>query len=162
MNKGGLSQVIVNVLLIVLVIVVISTLWAFLNNYLKKSPIEESQSRLNCLKDVDIEVLNACYDKNPLLNNPLLKITVKNKRELTLGDFFLIRVTYNNDTMVDIPTAYYTYIQGYETKTIIIPFYPNIKKIKVIPKIEGQVYLCTNEAPEVENIKDCEINVGGS
>ena len=67
-----------------------------------------------------------------------------------------------NDTMVDIPTAYYTYIQGYETKTIIIPFYPNIKKIKVIPKIEGQVYLCTNEAPEVENIKDCEINVGGS
>ena len=58
--------------------------------------------------------------------------------------------------MQRIPTPYHTYVGAYKTEPIYIPYKQDIAKIKVIPKIEEQVYLCPNEAPEYKGgINDC-------
>ena len=86
MKKRGLSQVVAIVLILIISLVAIGVLWGFVKNLLEKetTSIEKAQTALNCIQGVDITILDACYKNN------LFKITIKNQRELILGDFFLV------------------------------------------------------------------------
>lgn len=148
MKKKGLSGIIANVLLVLLTISLISVVGFFAIKFAKQDPFEK-QSSFNCVTNANIMILSACYEGN------LLKINVKNNREIMLGDFFLVEVSYIDSRVEEIPTPYHTYVKGYETKQIVIPYLAEISKIKVIPKIEAQAYLCSNNAPVFEGIKEC-------
>jgi len=154
--------VIAVVFLIIIAVLAVGFLGSFVLNYIRTSPLDKTQLSLNCIQDVNIQVLDACYNINSELAT--LNIKVKNKRELILGDFFLILITYQNGETEKIPTPLNTFVKGYETKTIQafkseeINLFSEIEKIKVIPQIEGQNYLCDQSAPEVESVKLC----GGS
>jgi len=150
MNKRGVSQVIVQVLLILLAIAATGILLLTIRELISTERIDESQSRLNCLQDVDIELLDVCYSGN------LLHMTIKNNRELVLGDFFLVSITFENGTVLDVPTPYNTFINGYETKKISMVYYLGTKEILVVPKIESQSFLCLDSAPKFTEIGECE------
>jgi len=146
MNKRGLSAIIsvaISILIVIVIIILISS-------YLKKIPLKDTQSKLNCVQDVEIQILSACYENN------ILKIKLKNKNDIILGDFFLITYFYNDGTSKIVPSSYLTSLQPYETKTILMPYHENLIKIKVIPRIESQSYLCPEQAPEFQPILQCE------
>ena len=144
MEKRG-SQTLTEFLLIIVAVIAIISISLIIKN----RNIEDLQVRFNCIKDIKIEILNTCYEGN------LLKIEIKNKDDVILGDFFLISLYFNDQTSETIPTPYNTYIMPYEIKTIIIPYYEGVEKIRVIPRIENQNYLCPEFAPEYENINEC-------
>jgi hypothetical protein len=144
-DKKGVTQIITIVLLILLAIVTVISI----NAIIKNNRSEEIQTRVNCISDVKIKILNVCYERN------LLNIEIRNEDDIILGDFFLIDLFFNNKTLLTIPTPYNTYIDSYETKTIIVPYYNDLQKIRVIPKIEGQNYLCSGKAPEYKDIEEC-------
>ena len=145
MKKRG-SQTLTAFLLIMIAVIAVVSIYAIIKN----RNVENVQTKFNCIKDIKIEILNACYENN------LLKIEIKNKESIILGDFFLIALYFKNQTSETIPTPYHTYIMPYETKTIIVPRHNDLQKIKVIPRIENQNYLCSEFAPEFENINECE------
>jgi len=145
MEKRG-TQTLTTFLLIIVAVIAITSIILIIKN----RNIEELQVKFNCIKDIKIEILNTCYEGN------LLKIEIKNKDDIILGDFFLISLYFNNQTSETIPTPYNTYIMPYETKTITIPYYKGLEKIRVIPRIENENYLCSELAPEYENINECE------
>ncbi len=147
MQKKG-SQFLTVFLLIIIAIATISGIYFIIEN----QDLEDAQTKFNCVKDVKIEILNACYENN------LLKIKTKNKEDIILGDFFLVLLDFNNGTSEKIPTPYNTYIMPYETKTIIIPYYEGLNTIRLIPRIEKQNYLCLESAPEFKNITECKEN----
>ena len=145
MNTKGIAEILIIgffILITVLIIFLVKPL-------LKNKGLEESQSLINCIQDVEIEIVNACYQNN------LLKIKISNKKSIILGDFFLVVMTYSNGEEEPIPTPYHTYVYPYETKDIFVAFETLPEKIKVIPRIEKQAYLCKNEAPEFKNINSC-------
>ena len=148
-EKRGLSNIIVTVLFVLLVIAAAGILYSVIKKYVAGSNLEQGKASINCISDVKIEILNACYQGN------LFKITIKNKGSLILGDFFLIDLFYLNGTSEIIPTPYNTFINPYQTKTVIVPYHENLEKIMVIPKIENQAYLCYQNAPEFKSIKEC-------
>ncbi len=144
MEKRG-SQTLTAFLLIIIAVIAIIYIYSIIKN----RNIENLQVKFNCIKDIKIEILNACYENN------LLKIEIKNKDDIILGDFFLVTLYFNNQTSKTIPTPYHTYIMPYETKTIIVPYHEGLEKIRVIPRIENQNYLCSEFAPEYKNIMEC-------
>jgi len=150
LNKKAISNVVVAVLLIFIAVLSVLFLSTFIKDYLRNEQFEETQLSLNCVQDVEIEILGACYDED------LFKITIKNKRDIILGDFFLIVFYYADGESETIPTPYLTYIMPYETNTLIVPYKKSTDKIIVVPKIEEQSFLCFNSAPEFSNIKECE------
>ena len=81
---------------------------------------------------------------------------MKNKKDIILGDFFLVILYFENGISEEIPTPYNTRVMPYETKTITIMYYEGTEKIKVVPRIEEQSYLCREVAPEFGDIKECE------
>ena len=145
-NKKGLSQVIAITIIILLSLFAVAILWTATKTIIDRYNVGQTQEFLNCIQGANIQILDACQQNN------LLKITIKNKRELILGDFFLVDITFNNGSVQRIPTPYHTYIGAYKTEPIYIPYKLEIAKIKVIPKIEEQAYLCPNEAPEYKGI----------
>jgi len=144
MEKRG-SQTLTAFFLIIIAVVAVTSIILIIKN----RNIEDLQVRFNCIKDIKIEILNTCYEGN------LLKIEIKNKDDIILGDFFLISLYFSNQTSETIPTPYNTYIMPYETKTITVPYYKGLEKIRVIPRIENKNYLCSEFAPEYENINEC-------
>lgn len=148
-NKKGLSNIVAMLFLVLVALLAIAVFWVVVKNLLQEKTDKIAHGSFNCIKDVDIDILDACYKNN------LLKITIKNKRELILGDFFLVTFTYTDGTKETAPTPPHTYLQGYETKTIIVPYIQDTQEIRVIPKIENQVYLCYESAPEYKNIREC-------
>jgi len=152
MEKRGLSKVVAIFFIIMISVMAVILFWVFLTNTLEKQgeSVQEKYSFLNCIQDVEISILDVCYQDN------LLKLKLKNKRELILGDFFLVEFTFINGSVELIPTAYHTYLQPYETKTIIVQYPGELEKIKVIPKIETQAYLCPDSAPTHKNIGACQ------
>jgi hypothetical protein len=150
MRKKGVSQLVGNVLLILVALAAIGALSVIINNVVKDDSLSDSQKGLNCLQGVEIELLSVCYENN------LLNIEVKNKRELTLGDFFLIDITFQNGSKLEIPTPYNTFVDGYETKTISMIYYDDTKDIQVIPQIESQAFPCREQAPIYKNVLECE------
>ncbi len=147
-KKGAASQILTITLLIIIVIIAILSI----STILKNKQAEDIQTKFNCINDVKIEILNACYNQN------ILNIKIKNKEDIILGDFFLINMQFNDKTSETIPTPFNTFIESYETKIIQVPYHQNLNKIKVIPRIESQSYLCPGIAPEYENIMECEEN----
>lgn len=145
MKKRGLSNIIITIFLVVIALILVVSL----NSIMKKQDIEKSQLMLNCIQDIDVKILNACYKNN------LLNIQVKNRKDIILGDFFLIQMIFDNESKI-IPTAYKTSVMPYQTKTITIPYYEGLKKIKVIPRIESQNFLCMENAIEFSPIGECE------
>ena len=150
MDKRGISDVISAVLLILLVIAAIGTLAFYITNFLKNDALEKEQLYFNCIKDVEIELLDVCYRGN------ILDIKIKNKKSVFLGDFFLVEVGFGNGSVQNIPTAYNTRVAPYETKIVSMPYYSGTTKIKVIPQIESHSILCYESAPEFLNITACE------
>ena len=144
MKKRGVSEVISIFFAILVVTIIIIIIFSYIKNY----KVEQAQSKLNCIKDVNVEILDACYENN------VLKITLKNRNDIILGDFFLVTIYYQGTSKV-IPTPYLTYLNPYEAKTILMPYYEGTEKIKVIPRIERQSYLCPEVAPEFKDIKPC-------
>jgi len=149
LSKKGLSNIVATILLILISIIAIVLVGSYIKNFLRNKQIEQSQLNLNCIQDVEIEILEACYNEN------LFKITVKNKKDIILGDFFLIIFYYSDGENEIIPTPYLTYIMPYETKIINVPYKKPTDKIIVVPRIEEQSFLCMNNAPEYSNIKEC-------
>jgi len=149
-EKRGLSNVVTTVLFILLIVILAGGLWIGISKVIKNTALEEQEEILNCVQDVKLEILDVCYSGN------LLKMKLKNKKSVILGDFFLVQMTYEDGNMETIPTAYHTYLQGYEVKEIIVPYYEGVVKIKIVPKIEKQAYLCVESAPEFSGIGECE------
>jgi len=149
LDSRGLSQVVSTVLIILISIMAIGMLTVFVFNVIKQQNIEEAQTALNCITDVDVKILSACYTGN------LLKIKIKNEKDIILGDFFLIDIFYFDREKETIPTPYYTIVNAYESRDLIVPYLSPIEKIKVIPRIESTAFLCYDNAPEYSNIKEC-------
>jgi len=144
------KNLVTTVLFILVIVILAGILWESVRTIIKNTELEKQEELLNCVQEVKLEILDVCYEGN------LLKMKLKNKKDTILGDFFLIQMTYEDGNVETIPTAYHTYLNAYETKQIIVPYYEGVVKIKVIPKIENQVYLCVESAPEFENIGECE------
>lgn len=146
-SKKGASQIMVIVLLIVLAAISVLSI----SSIIKNQNVEKIQTKFNCISDVKIEILDACYTDN------LFNITIKNKHSVILGDFFLVRLFFDTKNSNTIPSPPEIYIGPYETKTFIFPHgedLSSLNKIQVIPKIEDQSYLCMENAPEFI-IKEC-------
>ncbi len=145
-DKEGISSIMTTIFLIVLATVSIISFYQIIKDY----NVERVQMKFNCIKDVNVEILDACHEDNTL------KIKMKNNEDIILGDFFLVVLYFDDGTSEEIPTAYNTFIMPYETKIIVIPYYEGIIKMKVVPRIEEESYLCREVAPDFKNIEECE------
>jgi hypothetical protein len=146
MEKRGVSKIMTTVLLVVIAIILVFSIYPIVRDY----SAGKLQIKFNCIQDADIDILNACYEDN------LLKIEVKNKNDIILGDFFLVILYFETGISEEVPTPYNTYVMPYETKIITMVYYEGTEKIKVVPRIEEQSYLCREAAPEFEDIEECE------
>ncbi|MFH1307634.1 MAG: hypothetical protein ABIH72_02170 [archaeon] len=149
MRKRGVSTLIVMVFLILLA-AIFSLIMALV---IQKFSVHDDSTQFSCLQDMDVAILDACYENN------ILKVDVKNNKNVLLGDFLLILINFGAGETSKAPTIPGTTIRGFESKTAYVifqePITEPIKEIYVVPRLQQEKILCYEGAPKYSNIKQC-------
>ncbi len=98
MKKRAQSGIIVTVLLILIVLATIVIVSTIIFKTIETSKKEISKSS-TCLKNIDFEIINACYNEtDSVLGIWEIKILLKNKENIGFNESFILHITEKGAT----------------------------------------------------------------
>lgn len=156
LHKKAVSPAIATIIVVALCLVLGAIIMRFGGDYIKNlsAETEEYEGRISCSIDVEIEIMNACFDRE----NSRIDIVVANKRSKAIkNDNFYIQIYQENgidfqpfkiDNLaageIKKSHARYKTEQGDPTKISIIP----------VIKSSDREIICGEDAEEV-NVIEC-------
>jgi flagellin-like protein len=165
--KKGLSPVVGAVLLIMMVIAIGSGVFLWMRGSITKAE-EEALVQQECQK-IDFIVDDFCYEDILVENIETgesvgeTRIRFNGRNDASEPELygFLVFIDYDGRT-ISIPTAPYSEVEGYESRSVATSFIEdieNIRQIRVVPKIkqEREVFICEEKEKIIswEGVQPC-------
>jgi hypothetical protein len=154
MNKRGMDEVVVTVLLVLLGVVAVSAVFIW-----GRGVFSDLTSETGVCSDVLLTFKDFCYESETVSGGTKLslKFNVRNEKENQIIDGFSILVYDDYGNTQTVSSLETTQLAGFESKSLVADFISNteISKATIIPQVEkeNEIFSCK------ENVKTIRWNL---
>lgn len=151
MNKRGMNEVVVTVLLILLGVVTVSAVFIW-----GRQVFSDLTSETGVCSNVLITFKDFCYESETVSGGVSLslKFNVRNENEKQIIDGFSILVYDNYGNTQTVSSLSTTQLAGFESKSLTANFISNaeISRAIIIPQVkrENEIFLCKDNAKTIK------------
>lgn len=159
MHKKGISKIITVVFLILLVFVVILIVFIVVKGIMNSSK-EEVEQEITCLTEVDLAILDACYELSDVNSgDEKIKFILVNKNNFNYDTkYFLLNARrIGEDSAFGVPTNMPETLKGLEQRQFeaIVDNPQEIEEIIFIPKIKQEKGYCYGQTIKFKVEGEC-------